>query len=218
MAVRSSSTISPSEQSGLSECLDRLAAQKHFNRPVSTYRLQFHRGFRFEDARRLVPYLHALGITHCYASPILKARAGSTHGYDITDHNQLNPEIGSEEEFHALVHELKAHGMGMVLDTVPNHMGVGHGENPWWQDVLENGRASEYADFFDIDWQPFKTELCNKVLIPVLADQYGEELEQGRLPLERRQGRFFVQYYDKTLLIDPQTYPMIFETLGDFRV
>ena len=217
MSTRASSAV-VLDLSGISECLDRLAAQKHRNRPISTYRLQLHSGFRLEDARRLVSYLHALGITHAYASPILKARPGSMHGYDITDHNSINPEIGPLEEFHAFVAELKAHEMGLILDTVPNHMGVGHGSNPWWQDVLQNGRASEYAEFFDIDWQPSKAELRDKVLIPMLGDQYGEELEQGRLELKYEDGRFLVRYYEYTLPIDPQTIPMIFEPLGDLRV
>lgn len=217
MGVRTTSSVLVSDYTGLSECLDRLASRKGQDRPLSTYRLQFNRGFRFEDGRRLVPYLHALGVTHCYASPILKARAGSTHGYDITDHNQLNPEIGTEEEFHALVAELKAHGMGLILDIVPNHMGIGHGDNPWWQDVLENGRASEYADFFDIDWEPFKPALCNKVLVPMLGDSYGEELEQGRLCLHHEDGRFYIAYYDRPLPLDAQTIPILFETLGDLR-
>ncbi len=150
-------------------------------RPLSTYRLQFSKDFRFEDARRLVGYLRELGVSHCYASPILKARSGSNHGYDIVDHNQLNPEIGTEQEFRALVAELKNHGMGLILDTVPNHMGLGHGTNPWWQDVLENGRASAYADYFDIDWDALKPELRGKVLIPILGNQYGVDLEQGNI-------------------------------------
>jgi (1->4)-alpha-D-glucan 1-alpha-D-glucosylmutase len=206
----------PTELSGLSECLDRLAAGKRADRPLAAYRLQFNRGFRFEDARGLVRYLHALGVSHCYASPILKARAGSTHGYDITDHSALNPEIGTEEEFRSLIAELKAQRMGVVLDTVPNHMGTGRGDNPWWQDVLENGPASEYADFFDIDWQPLKAELQDKVLIPVLGGAYGAELEQGRLRLDYREdGSFVVRYYDNVLPIDPQTVPMIFEQAGN---
>ena len=205
------------ETSGLSECLDRLAANKQANRPLATYRLQFRREFRFEDARRLVPYLNRLGITHCYASPILRARPGSQHGYDITDHNAINPEIGTPEEFRSLAAELKTHGMGLVLDIVPNHMGVGHGTNPWWQDVLENGRASQYAEFFDIDWEPFKAELRDKVLLPLLGESYGEELERGRIGLQYSDGRFFVTYYDKHLPVDPQTIPLIFESLGDLR-
>lgn len=205
------------ESSGLSECVDRLAANKQAKRPLATYRLQFRREFRFEDARRLVPYLHQLGITHCYASPILRARPGSQHGYDITDHYAINPDIGSPEEFRSLVAELQAHGMGLVLDIVPNHMGVGHGANPWWQDVLENGRASKYAEFFDIDWEPFKAELRNKVLLPLLGESYGEALEQGHIGLQYEDGVFFVAYYDKRLPVDPQTIPLIFEPLGDLR-
>jgi len=205
------------DSAGLAECLDRLAARKHADRPVSTYRLQFNREFRFVHARALVPYLHALGITHCYSSPLLKARAGSAHGYDITDHNSLNPEIGSEEEFQALISELRANGMALILDTVPNHMGVGHGDNPWWQDVLQNGRSSAYADFFDIDWEPFKPELHDKVLFPVLGGSYGVELERGHLRL-KFDGAFVVQYFDKRMPVDPQTIPLIFEPLGDLRV
>ena len=208
------------ESSGLSECLDRLAASKEANRPLATYRLQFRREFRFEDARQLVPYLRCLGISHCYASPILRARPGSQHGYDITDHNSLNPEIGTPEEFASFVAELKAHGMGLVLDIVPNHMGVGYGTNPWWQDVLENGRTSLYAEFFDIDWEPFKAELRDKVLLPLLGGSYGDELEQGHIRLRYEDGRFFVtyyDYYDKRLPLDPQTIPLIFEPLGDLQ-
>jgi (1->4)-alpha-D-glucan 1-alpha-D-glucosylmutase len=206
------------ESIGLAECLDRLASRKHDDRPLSTYRLQFNRDFRFEDARLLIPYLHALGISHCYASPVLKARSGSPHGYDITDHNAFNPEIGSEEEFRNLVAQLRSFGMGLVLDTVPNHMGIGEGDNPWWQDVLQNGRTSAYASFFDIDWTPLKPELTNRVLYPLLAGPYGAELEQGRIQLGLEDGRFFVQYYDKRLPVDPQTIPLIFEPLGDLRV
>lgn len=204
------------EASGLSECLDRLAAHQRTDRPIATYRLQLNHAFRFEDARRLVEYLHALGVSHCYSSPILRARAGSTHGYDITDHNAINGEIGTEEAFRALVAELKSRGMGIVLDVVPNHMGVGKGDNPWWQDVLENGRASEYADFFDIDWQPLKTELHERVLLPILGDQYGKELHQGHIRLEYRpEGSFVVRYYDYVLSVDPQTVPMILEEAGN---
>jgi len=217
MSVRSSPTVVTPECGGLRECLDRLVAQRRFTRPLSCYRLQFQRGFCFEDARRLVPYLFALGITHVYASPILKALPGSSHGYDIIDHNQINPELGGESEFHELARELKAHGMGLILDIVPNHMGVHGGENPWWNDVLENGRASEYADFFDIDWRPFKPELQGKVLIPILGDAYGTELEAGRIQLHDGEGQFRVSYCDQQLPVDPQTIPMIFETLGDLR-
>src|SRR5213592_3585542 len=115
--------------------------------PVALYRLQFHAGFTFRDACRVVPYLRDLGISHCYASPYLKARPGSTHGYDIINHQLLNPEIGSEEEYAEWVKALHAHGMGQILDIVPNHMGVAGNENPWWNDLLENGPSSPYASF-----------------------------------------------------------------------
>jgi len=205
------------ETTALCACLNDLLREKSGTVPLSTYRLQFNRGFRFEDARQLVPYLAKLGISHCYASPILKARAGSTHGYDIIDHTQLNPEIGSEEEFRQLVAELKTHGMGLVLDTVPNHMGVGHGDNPWWQDVLQNGRTSAYADFFDIDWGPLKPELWNKVLIPVLGNPYGEDLESANIKLSCEAGHFHVNYFDKVLPVDPQTLPLVFATHNHAR-
>ena len=166
--MRANPAVLTPESSGISECLDRLASEKLTAKPLSTYRLQFNAGFRFENARRLVGYLHALGISHIYSSPILQARTGSSHGYDITDHNQLNPEVGSYEELKELVLELKNYGMGQVLDFVPNHMGIGPGTNPWWSDVLANGRASEFAEFFDIDWDPLKQELRNKLLLPIL--------------------------------------------------
>jgi glycosidase len=121
--------------------------------PEATYRLQFHKGFTFRDALAIVPYLHDLGVSHCYASPYLQSRPGSMHGYDITNHQKLNAEIGTEEEYDAWVVALREHGMGHILDTVPNHMGVLGNENPWWNDVLENGPASPYAAYFDIAWQ-----------------------------------------------------------------
>ncbi|HEY7402317.1 MAG TPA: malto-oligosyltrehalose synthase [Candidatus Angelobacter sp.] len=213
--MRANPAILTAESSGISECLDRLASEKRVARPLSTYRLQFHAGFRFENARRLVGYLHALGVSHIYSSPILKARTGSPHGYDITDHNQVNPEIGSYEELQELVRELKNYGMGQVLDFVPNHMGIGPGTNPWWSDVLANGRASEFAEFFDLDWDPLKPELHNKLLLPVLGDQYGAELEAGRIKLVADEDGFRLEYYDKELPLDPQTMPMIFEPVAN---
>jgi (1->4)-alpha-D-glucan 1-alpha-D-glucosylmutase len=148
-------------------------------------------------------------------SPILKARAGSGHGYDIVDHNQINPEIGTEEEFRELAHELKARGMGLILDTVPNHMGIGPGSNPWWQDVLQNGRASAHADFFDIDWEPLKEQLRDKVLLPILGNTYGDELERGEIKLTFENGSFCISYFDHVVFLDPQTVPMIFEPLRE---
>ena len=181
--------------------------------PSATYRLQFHRDFTFAQAAGLVPYLSSLGISHCYASPYLKARAGSRHGYDIVDHQSLNPEIGTREDYERFVAALHEHGMGQIADIVPNHMGVGGDDNQWWQDLLENGEASGYAGFFDIDWQPLKEDLRGKVLSPVLGDHYGKLLESGeiRLMFEAEQGAFAVRYYTHRFPIDPGTYPRILE-------
>ena len=121
--------------------------------PTATYRIQLNYLFRFSDAKSIVSYLHALGISDCYASPYFMAKKGSLHGYDILNHNQINPEIGTEEEYEEFVAELKKYGMGQILDIVPNHMNITEKENAWWRDVLENGRSSIYADFFDIDWK-----------------------------------------------------------------
>ncbi len=179
--------------------------------PHATYRLQLNRDFGFIQAAALVPYLQRLGISHCYASPFLKARAGSTHGYDIVDHSALNPEIGDEREFEHFVDTLRRYGMGQILDIVPNHMGVGGDDNVWWLDVLENGPASAYAKFFDIDWRAAKPEMRDKVLLPVLGDHYGKILEAGelRLAFDVTQGTFAVRYYRHLFPIDPQTYSTI---------
>jgi (1->4)-alpha-D-glucan 1-alpha-D-glucosylmutase len=179
--------------------------------PIATYRLQFNRTFTFRDAAALVPYLAALGISHCYASPYLKARPGSAHGYDIVDHNSLNPEIGTPEDYEHFVAELHRHGMGQILDVVPNHMGVMGSDNAWWLDVLENGEASEFAEFFDIEWNPIKDELRGKVLIPILEDQYGNVLEKGELKLafDSERGEFSIFYHHHRFPIDPGEYPQI---------
>jgi (1->4)-alpha-D-glucan 1-alpha-D-glucosylmutase len=179
--------------------------------PLATYRLQFNRDFTFADATQLVPYLASLGITHCYASPYLRARPGSTHGYDIIDHNLLNPEIGSTEDFEKFVAALRQQGMGHILDIVPNHMGVMGSDNGWWLDVLENGEASSYAEFFDIDWQPLKDELQGKVLIPVLGDQYGSILDLGELKLtfDKEKGEFSIFYQQHRFPVDPKEYPRV---------
>jgi (1->4)-alpha-D-glucan 1-alpha-D-glucosylmutase len=180
--------------------------------PGATYRLQFHAGFTFRDARRLVPYLHDLGVTHCYASPYLKARPGSTHGYDIINHQLLNPEIGTEEEYEEWVTTLHAHGMGQILDTVPNHMGIFGNENPWWNDVLENGPASLYAGFFDISWHASpRPELQNKVLLPILGDPYGEVLEAQQIRLSYATGAFTMHYFEHRFPVAPCSYAMILE-------
>ena len=182
---------------------------KGFRIPASTYRLQFNAHFRFSDAREIIPYLQRLGISDIYASPYFKAREGSLHGYDILDHNSLNPEIGSEDEYEELVDELKQSGMGQILDIVPNHMCIEGQGNALWMDVLENGPCSTYARFFDIDWHPVKQELENKILIPILGDQYGTVLENGELRLSFEEGSFYVYYYDHKLPIIPKTYSHI---------
>src|ERR1700686_3392162 len=177
----------------------------------ATYRLQFHHGFTFRDAEALVPYLARLGISHVYASPLMAARPGSTHGYDIVDHNRLNPEIGTSGEFDALVAALKARGMGLILDIVPNHMGIGGADNAWWLDVLEWGEASPYAAYFDITWDPLREDLKGRVLLPVLGDQYGRVLESGAITLRFApdEGSFSAWYFDHRLPISPGSYPAI---------
>jgi (1->4)-alpha-D-glucan 1-alpha-D-glucosylmutase len=179
--------------------------------PTATYRLQLNRTFTFRDAASIVPYLSTLGISHCYVSPYLRAREGSVHGYDVIDHNSLNPEIGTAEDYEYFVAELHRHGMGQILDIVPNHMGVMGSDNAWWLDVLENGEASTYAEFFDIDWDPIKDELQGKVLVPILADQYGTELESGKLILtfDQDRGEFSIIYYQHRFPVDPGEYPRI---------
>jgi malto-oligosyltrehalose synthase/4-alpha-glucanotransferase len=181
--------------------------------PLATYRLQFNKDFTFAQATEVVPYLHALGVSHCYASPFLKARAGSPHGYDIVDHNAVNPEIGTEQDLDRLLEALHAHGMGLIIDVVPNHMGVLGRDNAWWLDVLENGPASAYAAFFDIDWTPLKEELWGKVLLPVLGDHYGRVLENGelRLDFDAARAQFSVRYNEHRFPIDPREYPRILE-------
>ena len=178
--------------------------------PLSTYRLQFHAQFRFEDALALVPYLKRLGVSHLYASPYLKAVPGSTHGYDVVDHAQLNPEVGTPEEHARLAAALQEAGLGQVLDVVPNHMGIER-FNPLWFDVLENGPSSVYAAFFDIDWEPVKAELKDKVLLPILGDQYGVVLERGELKLAFQDGAFFIDYYEHRFPVAPRQYARVLE-------
>ena len=174
--------------------------------PAATYRCQFHHGFTFENAIEVLPYLERLGITHIYASPYLKATSGSEHGYNIVDPTVLNPEIGSEEDFARFVAELRSRQMGHLLDFVPNHMGVGTDENPWWQDVLENGPSSPFATMFDIAWKPLKPDLANKVLLPVLGNQFGQVLEEQQLVLHFEAGTFYLTYYERRFPIAPCSY------------
>ena len=210
--MRTTDQSTAPESLSLTDVLEQVVNETG-DRPLSTYRIQFHNEFGLQQARELADYLHDLGASHLYASPLLEARPGSVHGYDIINHDRLNPEIGNEEDLRALVSDLNARGMSIVLDIVPNHMGVSTA-TPWWRDVLQHGRASEYSEFFDIDWNPLKPELHNKLLLPVLGDQYGEELEQGKLQIREKDGELVVQYYDHDFPLDPQTLPLIFEALG----
>lgn len=178
--------------------------------PVSTYRLQLNSDFTFNDAKNFIPYLKKLGISHCYISPVLHARSNSTHGYDIINHNEFHPSIGSRQEFDEFSDELHNNGMGLILDIVPNHMGI-NSENKWWMDVLENGQSSQYASYFDIDWNPIKKELLGKLLVPILGDHYGVILENGELKLEflKLTGNIILKYWDHMFPINPSSYPTI---------
>ncbi len=177
--------------------------------PLATYRLQFNAQFTFRDAAAVVDYLDALGVSDCYASSYLKSVPGSPHGYDVADPTALNPEIGTEAEYWSWIDALHAKRMGHLLDVVPNHMGIAKSSNPWWQDVLENGPSSRFAHFFDIEWHPVKDELADKLLIPILGDQYGASLERQELRLAYAEGAFAVHYGDVTLPIAPDTYGSI---------
>jgi (1->4)-alpha-D-glucan 1-alpha-D-glucosylmutase len=177
--------------------------------PCATYRLQFNRAFTFEDARRIVSYLAALGISDVYASSYLAARPGSLHGYDIADHTRLNPELGTPVEYDRFVAALAERGMGQILDVIPNHMGIAAACNRWWNDVLENGPGSPFAEFFDIDWDPVKRQLANRVLLPILGDQYGLVLERQELRLQCRDGGFSLHYYETALPIAPESVTQI---------
>ena len=176
--------------------------------PTSTYRLQLGGRFGFAAARAVVPYLKALGVDSLYLSPILTARTGSAHGYDVVDFGHVSPALGGLEEFAALSRAAREAGLSLMVDFVPNHMGIGP-ENAWWWDVLENGTASMHADAFDVDWQPVKAELKNKVLLPVLGDQYGVVLERGELRLERQGGAFVVRYGGNRFPIGPGSVPLL---------
>jgi (1->4)-alpha-D-glucan 1-alpha-D-glucosylmutase len=185
--------------------------------PVATYRLQLHAGFTLRDAAAIVPYLARLGISHVYCSPYLRAKAGSTHGYDLCDHSQINPELGGAAAYREFVAALRQHGMSHILDMVPNHMAAST-QNPWWYDVLENGPNSPYAQFFDIDWHPVKPELADRILLPILGKQYGEALEEGQLQVEYRDGAFFLRYFDHDLPLGPKSaVPILSLRLTDLR-
>ena len=192
--------------------------------PRATYRLQFSKSFGFEDAAKVADYLANLGVSHIYASPFLKARSGSPHGYDIVDHNELHSELGAQTDFDSMRRAFQRCELGMILDYVPNHMGVGGADNPQWLDVLEWGKASLYAEWFDIDWDPESPYLRDKVLVPFLGEQYGAALQQGYLQLrfDAQEGSFSVWAYETHKLpISPLDYAEIvggspvLERIGD---
>src|SRR3984893_3747335 len=158
--------------------------------PTATYRLQLNKDFRFADASKILDYLSQLGISDLYLSPILGSRKGSGHGYDVTDPTRIDPELGSDAEFENFQSELQKHGMGLVLDIVPNHMAASM-ENVWWMDVLENGPQSAFAGYFDIEWHPGSQDLDGKILLPVLGRPFGEVLDSGEVKLVFQEGKFF---------------------------
>jgi (1->4)-alpha-D-glucan 1-alpha-D-glucosylmutase len=180
--------------------------------PSATYRIQFHPEFKLCDATRLIPYLRELGISHIYASPLLKASPGSRHGYDCIDPREINPELGSCEEFEAFVAELRRNDMSLLLDIVPNHMAASD-KNPWWMDVLENGRESAYADFFDIDWDAHAAKspeiARNRVLLPILGDFYERMLTERKIELRLDAGGFHLETQGTRLPIAPPTYDAV---------
>ena len=177
--------------------------------PLSTYRVQFNKDFRFLDCRDIVPYLHALGIGALYSSPRFRARRGSEHGYDVASPLRVNSELGTDEEFDDLCMKLHHYGLGLILDIVPNHMAASH-ENPWWIDVLENGPSSPYAHYFDIDWNPVISKSAvlqeGKIVLPVLGDLYGNVLDRGEISLGIDETGFFLRYYERKLPLDPATW------------
>ncbi len=179
--------------------------------PVSVYRLQLHADFPFEAARAVAPYLADLGVAAVYSSPFFQAVPGSLHGYNVTDPNRVNPELGGDEAHAAFCEALAERGLEQVIDVVPNHMGILGNNNRLWLDVLENGPGSQWAHFFDVDWDPIKPELRDKVLLPVLGDLYGRVLDSGEIALRFGNGEFTVAYYDHLFPVAPHTYPDILE-------
>jgi (1->4)-alpha-D-glucan 1-alpha-D-glucosylmutase len=190
-----------------------MSGEEHRGRPVyvpaSTYRLQVHSGFPLSAAQAIVPYLHRLGVDACYTSPYFTAAPGSTHGYDVCNHNEINPELGGREALAAFAAALHAHRMHHVVDFVPNHMGIDTGTNAWWNDLLENGPSAPAARFFDVDWTPVRAELHAKLLLPILGDQYGAVLERGELQLAFTDGVLVVRYFDQALPINPRQSPRV---------
>src|SRR6195952_5519018 len=183
--------------------------------PIATYRVQLTASFDFDAATAIVPYLKALGITHLYASPFMKARKGSTHGYDIVDHTRINPELGGDAGFERLSAALKQHDLGLILDFVPNHVGVHFADNPWWLDVLEWGQSSPHAVSFDIDWELLPYRARGGVLLPIIGTSYGQALENGDIELryDVNEGSFSAWYFEHRLPIAPERYSEILRAI-----
>jgi (1->4)-alpha-D-glucan 1-alpha-D-glucosylmutase len=184
--------------------------------PIATYRLQLTADFDFDAATAIVPYLKALGITHLYASPFMKARKGSSHGYDVVDHTRINPELGGDAGFDRLSEALRQHDLGLILDFVPNHVGVHFADNPWWLDVLEWGEASPHAVSFDIDWELLPYRARGGVLLPIIGSSYGQALEKGEIELryDASEGSFSAWYFEHRLPIAPERYSEILRAIA----
>src|SRR5271170_2537260 len=181
----------------------------------STYRMQMHAGFTFDDASRVAGYLKSLGISHVYSSPYLQAAPGSMHGYDVVDHQKVNEDLGGEEGHKRFCGRLKELGLGQVLDIVPNHMAAGAQNRCWW-DVLENGPSSRYATWFDIDWHSAEVKLQRKVLMPVLGDQYGRALSAGQIRIAQDGDAFHVCYKDNLLPVAPRSLEIVLSKAADY--
>jgi len=178
--------------------------------PMATYRLQFNRDFRFNNALALVPYFSRLGVTHVYASPVLRARQASTHGYDVVDPKTINPNLGDKTDLIDLVADLRNFGLGLALDIVPNHTAASI-ENPYWCDVLTYGHSSPFAGWFDIDWRMPDPDMWGRVLVPVLGEPRSRVLAQDQIRLVWSDGRFLVRYFQHVFPVDPATVPTICE-------
>lgn len=182
---------------------------------TATYRLQLHGHLAFDQARKLVPYLAQLGISTLYLAPIFRANPGSTHGYDVVDHELLDPALGTEEDFAALAAAASEHGMSILVDLIPNHMGIHERHNRWWREVLQNGACTPYANFFDIDWFPPKLSQEGKVLLPILGEQFGSVLESQNLELIQHEREFAIRYADRIFPTDPRSWKTILEGIRD---
>ena len=170
-----------------------------------TYRVQLNADFGFDRAAEVADYLTALGVSHLYTSPYLQAAPGSTHGYDVVDHSRISDDLGGAAAHARMIAALQANGLGHLVDTIPNHMSIATRDNRWWWDVLRNGLASQYARFFDIDWEPPETRLRNTLLLPVLADQYGRALERGEIRVQRDGTTFTLRYKEREFPVEPRS-------------